>query len=255
MSGALDTITVRKVSKRFGTHRALGDVDLKLRAGRVCALLGPNGAGKSTLLGILSTLVRPTRGTVVYGAGGREDAGDGPALRRAIGVLAHESLVYGELTAVENLRLYGTLYGVADLDQRIGARLDEVGLETRARTRPARTYSRGMTQRLALARALLHDPAILLLDEPFTGLDRGGAAALTRTIGRARTDGRIVLVVTHDFEALAGVCDQVAVLRRGKLAVDTDGVEADGAGAHGAAGHTRPFSYDALKDIYHRYAE
>ncbi len=212
----LEQVLVHGVTKLFGRQRALAGVDLELRAGRLCALLGPNGAGKSTLLGILSTLVRPTSGTVEYGDGTLSP----PDVRRTIGLLAHEPLVYGELTAVENLHFWAGLYSVNDASTRAAALLDEVGLDADARLRPARTFSRGMLQRLALARALLHRPRLLLLDEPFTGLDRDGAAALARTLAAARADGQIVVVVTHDLEAIAGLCDHIAVLRRGKLTLD-----------------------------------
>ena len=236
----IDTVRVAGVSKRYGHHRALSAVDAELRAGSLCAVLGPNGAGKSTLLGILSTLIRPSAGEVVYERAG-ERLPDGPELRDRIGVLAHESFVYGELTAYENLRFYGRLYGVADVERRARELLDEVGLEPRARDRAARTYSRGMLQRLALARALIHAPPLLLLDEPFTGLDRTGSAALGRSLAVARRDRRVVLVVTHDLEALDGVCDHVIVLRRGRVVLD----ERSEAG----------FSHAELKEMYHRFEE
>jgi len=238
---SIDAVTVDGVTKRFGNHRALAKVSLEMRAGSLCALLGPNGAGKSTLLGILSTLVRPTSGDVKYTAKG-EAIEDGAGLRGQIGVLAHESFVYGELTGYENLEFYGRLYSIDDVQARARQLLDEVGLDPKARDRAARTYSRGMLQRLALARALMHEPPVLLLDEPFTGLDREGSAALARTLARVREDGRLVLVVTHDFEALDGVCDQVVVLRRGKVVLD----ERCESGA---------FGYSDLKELYHRFEE
>ena len=175
----------------------------------MCALLGPNGAGKTTLLGILSTLVRPTAGTVAYhdGATVREPDDE---LRREIGVLAHASLCYGELTAVENLRSSPASTARRRRRRAIDELLDAGRpRRTRARVRAARTYSRGMLQRLALARALLARPSLLLLDEPFTGLDRGGALALGGALGRAKAAGAILLVVTHDLEAIAGVTDHV----------------------------------------------
>ena len=214
-AGDVVSISVEGVTKLFGRQRALGGVDLELGAGRLAAILGPNGAGKSTLIGVLSSLVRPTKGVVAYRAGGKALAAR--EVRAALGVLAHESFLYGELTAVENLRFYGSLYDVPDLGRRLAEVLDEVGLEPEARLRPARTYSRGMLQRLALARALLHRPRVLLLDEPFTGLDRTGAEALGRTLGSARREGRLVLVVTHDLEAIGGLVDHLVVLRRGKV--------------------------------------
>jgi heme exporter protein A len=235
----IDSIQITQLTKRYGHHRALAGVDLTLRAGRMCALLGPNGAGKSTLLGILSTLVRPTSGDVSYLAGDVEVQTD-DRLRREIGLLAHASLCYGELTAVENLEFFGKLYGVADPSARAHTLLDQVGLDAKARARTARTYSRGMMQRLALARALIADPSLLLLDEPFTGLDRGGALTLGQRLGQARAEGAIVLVVTHDLEAIAEVTDHVVVLRRGQVAH----VE-----------KKRGFSYAELRDLYHRHAD
>ena len=236
----IDAVDVRQLTKRYGFQRALAGVDLQFRAGQLCALLGPNGAGKSTLLGILSSLVRPSAGEVIYRRGA-EVVRTGPNLRRAIGVLAHDAFTYGELTAMENLAFYGRLYHVPDLATRARLLLDEVGLDEAARHRQARTYSRGMAQRLALARALLHDPQVLLLDEPFTGLDRAGSAALSRTLARAREGRRIVIVVSHDLEALAGATDHIVVLRRGKVAFDER--------------EARGYAYDELKDIYHRFTE
>ena len=233
--GRLDLVTIDKVAKRFGSERALAGVSMELRGGSMCALLGHNGAGKTTLLGVLSTLVRPSSGKIAYRAAGKDVAGD--AVRREIGMLAHASLCYAELSAVENLELFAGLYDIENAN--IDALLDRVGLDKRARARPSRTYSRGMVQRLALARALLTKPSLLLLDEPFTGLDRGGALALGEQLGEIKAQGTIVVVVTHDLEAIAGRADHVAILRRGSLVFEERG---------------DAYSYDALKDIYHRHA-
>ncbi|HUS63649.1 MAG TPA: ABC transporter ATP-binding protein [Kofleriaceae bacterium] len=235
----IDAVRLSGLTKRYGHHRVLGGVNLDLQAGELCALLGPNGAGKTTLMGIVSTLVRPSAGEVVYRDGDRS-VPHGGALRRSIGVLAHDSFLYGGLTAEENLRFYARLYEVEDGDRRAAALLEEVGLEEEARGRPVGTYSRGMVQRVALARALLHAPPVLLLDEPFTGLDRTGAAALARTLQRAIERRCVVLVISHDLEALAGVTRHVAVLRRGKLEHE----------ARQASG----FSYEELKQLYHAHA-
>jgi heme exporter protein A len=233
----LASVAVAKVGKRFGSERALAGVTLELRAGSMCALLGHNGAGKTTLLGILSTLMRPTDGKVRYVRGGRDVPMD-DELRRDIGLLAHASLCYGELTATENLAFVAGLY---DIDPAgIGTVLDRVGLAAGARQRPARTYSRGMLQRLALARALLTRPSLLLLDEPFTGLDRGGALALGEQLGELKAQGAIVVVVTHDLEAIADRTDHVAVLRRGQLVHES---------------RAAAYSYGELKDLYHRHAD
>jgi len=233
--GRLDLVAIEKVAKRFGSERALAGVSMELRGSSMCALLGHNGAGKTTLLGVLSTLVRPSSGKIAYRAGGKDVTGED--VRREIGMLAHQSLCYAELTAVENLELFAGLYDVRDAN--IDALLDKVGLDKRARHRASRTYSRGMVQRLALARALLTRPSLLLLDEPFTGLDRGGALALGEQLGEIKAQGTIVVVVTHDLEAIAGRADHVAILRRGSLVFEERG---------------DAYSYETLKDIYHRHA-
>lgn len=232
---ALDLVEIQKIAKRYGSERALAGVSLELRKGSMCALLGHNGAGKTTMLGVLSTLVRPSSGTVQYKSSGK--GVEGEDVRRQIGMLAHASLCYAELSAIENLELVAGLY---DVDKSgIPAVLDKVGLEKRARERAARTYSRGMLQRLALARALLTKPSLLLLDEPFTGLDRGGALSLGEQLGELKDSGAIVVVVTHDLEAIANRTDHVAILRRGQLVFE------DRAGT---------YSYEQLKELYHQHA-
>ena len=233
----LDRVEIHKVAKRYGSERALAGVTLELRAGTMCALLGHNGAGKTTLLGVLSTLVLPNAGEIRYRAGDKAMKGD--ALRREIGMLAHSSLCYAELTAIENLELVAGLYEVEGGDAAITHVLDQVGLEKRARTRAARTYSRGMLQRLALARALLTKPSLLLLDEPFTGLDRDGAINLGAQLGELKQGGAIVVVVTHDLEAIAGKTDHLAILRRGALVFED---------------RATSYSYEQLKDLYHQHA-
>lgn len=236
---AVELIKVSGLSKRFGLHRALADVSLELRAGGACALLGPNGAGKSTLLGIVSSTVRPSAGEVKFVADGNE-LSRGEDLRREIGVLAHESFLYSGLSALENLSFWGRLYQVEDLEQRSVELLELVGLEEKAWTRNAGTYSRGMVQRLALARTMLHEPSVLLLDEPFTGLDRGGAQSLAKALRDAVSRGCVVLVITHDLESIADVTSHVAVLKRGKLAHE---VRSEG------------FAFEELKEIYHEHTE
>ncbi|HJZ88508.1 MAG TPA: heme ABC exporter ATP-binding protein CcmA [Polyangia bacterium] len=209
-----DHVTVEGVTKVYGRQRALGGVSLRLEAGRLCALLGPNGAGKSTLLGILSTLLRPTGGEVRFGSVQHRQAGR--TLRGAIGLVAHESFLYGDLTGRENLRFFERLYGGGGRAQTL---LSRVGLDEAA-DRPVRTYSRGMQQRLALARALCGQPRLLLLDEPFTGLDSSGVAALRTLLAELRDGGVILMLVTHDLAAAAELANHVVVLRRGKVAFD-----------------------------------
>ena len=216
-----DTVDARGLTKVYGRQRALAGVDLTLRAGEATALLGPNGAGKSTLVGILSTMVSPTAGTVRYGGpdASEESQPDDEELRGAIGVIAHESHCYGDLSGHENLVFFARLYGVGDAHATADKLLARVGLRDAAR-RPARTYSRGMLQRLSVARALVHKPRLLLADEPFTGLDRAGVALLAELLAEERARGCIMVVVTHDFDAVAPLVDRVIVLARGRIAHD-----------------------------------
>jgi heme exporter protein A len=166
-------------------------------------------------VGILATLVSPSEGSVTYGGEAPDDE-----LRRSIGVIAHESLCYGDLSARENLTFFARLYGVAEVGKRVDEMVSRVGLTDEASRRPARTYSRGMLQRLAVARALVHRPALLLADEPFTGLDRSGVELLGALLAEERARGAMLLVVTHDFDAVARLIDRVVVLHKGKLALD-----------------------------------
>jgi heme exporter protein A len=210
-----DAVHARAVEKVYGRQRGLAPVTLRFGAGEAVALLGPNGAGKSTLVGILATLIAPSAGDVVYG-----DAPADDDTRRHIGVIAHESLCYGDLTARENLRFFARLYGVAGAAARAEELCVRVGLAEEAASRPARTYSRGMLQRLAIARALVHRPRLLLADEPFTGLDRDGVALIGRLLAEEKASGAIVVVVTHDFDAVAGLADRVVMLARGRVVHD-----------------------------------
>jgi ABC-type multidrug transport system ATPase subunit len=182
-------IRARKLSKRFGDKRVLENLDFDLPRGGFLVLTGPNGSGKSTLLRICAGLGAPTTGELEI-----------DAQRRQIGFLGHESLVYRELTALENLDLYGRLYRIPERRERCGAMLERFGL-WRDRNERAGTFSRGMLQRLALCRALLHDPDLLLLDEPFDGLDSAGAELLEQEL--AERSNSTALVATHDPELLA----------------------------------------------------
>lgn len=206
-------LTVTDVSRYFGRRRALSHVSLTAVAGETIGLLGPNGAGKSTLLGVLATLIRPSRGAVVYGGHTADDGG--PGLRARIGLLSHDLQIYAELTARENLEFFGALYGVDDRTARVRLALQRAGLVERGDDLVA-GFSRGMRQRLALERALLHQPRLVLLDEPFTGLDEGSAAGLRDRLRQLRLDGGIVLVATHDLDAVDGLLDRVVVVQGGR---------------------------------------
>lgn len=209
-----DVVVADGVSRHYGRRAALSRVWLECRAGTITGLLGPNGAGKSTLLGILATLVRPSAGAVQYGD--RTAASWGDAIRAQIGVLGHESYLYDELSAAENLAFFARLYGLADFERRLAEALDHARLTARAHDRVG-AFSRGLRQRLALERALLHDPRLVLLDEPFTGLDDESMALLVARLSVLRARGAIVVMATHDFETAEGVVDRAVCLQSGRL--------------------------------------
>jgi heme ABC exporter ATP-binding subunit CcmA len=209
-----DRVTVRDVSRHYGRRRALAKVSLECRAGEVLGLLGPNGAGKSTLLSILATLLAPSTGEVLYGD--RTGRSAGADLRARLGFLSHDLHLYPELTARENLEFFARLYGLDRVAGRVAAALERAGLGDRSADAVS-GFSRGMRQRLALERTLLHDPRLLLLDEPFTGLDDASVAALVSRLQELRAKGRITVVVTHDLDVADRLLDRVAVLKDGRL--------------------------------------
>jgi heme exporter protein A len=208
-------LSVAKVCKRYGRQRALSDVTLSFAPGQVAAIVGPNGAGKTTLLGILSTLVRPSSGEVRLG-----DQPLGRQARHLIGYVGHEPGVYPDLSARQNLTLFAALYGLPAPAQRVATMLERVDLHEVRPDLPARAFSRGMLQRLALARALLHEPELLLFDEPSSALDPVGVSWLVGELVRERVAGRTVILVTHDLEAAAQVASHLVVLRRGRVALE-----------------------------------
>ncbi len=214
MTVDFDEVHASNISRHYGRRRALSQVSFSCRAGEVVALLGPNGAGKSTLLAILSTLVKPTAGDVRYGAHTATKSGEG--LRERLGWLGHDLQLYPELTARENLTFFATLQGVASVGARVSDALRDARLEARADDLVS-SFSRGMRQRLALERALLHDPRLLLLDEPFTGLDAPSSQALSARLARLAAAGRIVILATHDLDLADDVLTRALVLRDGRL--------------------------------------
>ena len=207
------SLTFPDVTRTFGRRRALNRVSLTCRAGQIIALLGANGAGKSTLLTIAATLLEPSSGSVLYGDQTARQAGD--ALRARIGMLGHDLYVYPELSAAENLTFFGRLYGIRDIKTAVATALAHAALEDRAHD-PVASFSRGMRQRLALERALIHSPRLLLLDEPFTGLDDVSSAALQARLSASRAAGAIVLVTTHDIEAIEPLVDDVYIMVKGR---------------------------------------
>jgi len=211
---ALSAVEVRDLVKSFGGKMALEGVDLDVAEGEFLTLVGPNGAGKTTLIRILSTLARPTRGSVRVA--GFELTKQGNEVRRRIGLSSHQTLLYGDLSAEENLRFYGRMYDVPHLEDSITALLQRVDLDHR-RHDLVRTFSRGMQQRLSLARALLHDPVILLLDEPYTGLDQRAADVLREVLVTLGGRSRTVLMTTHNLERGLELCDRAAILFNGRI--------------------------------------
>jgi len=212
---ALGDVVVERLTRRFGRTLALRKVGASFPAGSCTLLRGGNGSGKSTLLSVLATRLRPTRGTVRYGDTPWEEAG--PALRGRIGLLGHGPQLYRDLSGRENLRFFARLHGLTDVERRVDEALAAAGM-TGAADRAVGRDSRGMVQRLALARALLHDPELLLLDEPFSGLDDAGAEGLRGTLAQARERGRTVVLATHAPDRVADLCDRVLVLERGAVA-------------------------------------
>ena len=207
-------VHMRGVSKRFGGALALRAVDLDVDVGETLALFGPNGSGKTTLLRVLAGLVPPTRGSVEIAGLGYERGGQ--AIRRRVGVVGHHTYLYDDLTAEENLLFYGRMYGLDRLDGRVAEALALAGLERRAGDK-VRAYSRGMQQRLALARATLHDPDLLLLDEPDTGLDQDAFARLSAFLERPRGRPRTVVMATHDLRLGQAHCKRFAILAQGRV--------------------------------------
>ncbi len=214
------TVFVDDVSRHYGRRRALAHVTIQAVSGEVLGLFGPNGAGKSTLISVLSTLLKPSGGTVRYGTHTMEDMGD--ALRGHIGVLGHDLYLYGDLTARENLRFFGRLYGLDHLEDRVTDALQRARLDDRGDDR-AGAFSRGLRQRLAFERALLHEPRLVLLDEPFTGLDDDSAQVLIGRLRKLRESGCIVVMATHDFDTAEAVVDRALCVDRGRVWTVADG--------------------------------
>ena len=212
-SADLEVVRVENLSRAYDAHYGLVDLDADFPKGTVTMLLGPNGAGKSTLISILSTLSRQTEGRVLFDG---KSVGEGsPATRAYIGYVGHATMLYPTLTARENLRFFARLYGMKNVDEVVSGWLETVGL-TRDADRPVEEFSRGMAQRLTLARALLPGPRLLLLDEPLTGLDQAGVGLALGLLADARDAGAIVIMATHDLRSTAELADRALILRRGR---------------------------------------
>ena len=209
-----DHLAVENVSRHFGRRRAVSRVSFHAGRGAILGLLGPNGAGKSTMLAMLATLLKPTAGTIRYGA--VDARAQGAALRARIGVLGHDLFLYPELTARENLAFFAGLYQHQHPAHAAMQALDQAGLADRADDQVS-SFSRGMRQRVALERALIHGPRLALLDEPFTGLDDASAAALVTRLRALRATGAIVVLATHDLDLAEGLLDHAVFLRDGRV--------------------------------------
>ncbi|MCP4142405.1 MAG: heme ABC exporter ATP-binding protein CcmA [Chloroflexi bacterium] len=208
-------IKVHKLVKRFGLKTVLKGMDFSVDDGEFVALIGPNGAGKTTFLRILASLARPSMGSVnVAGFNLPKEAAD---VRRRLGVVSHQPLLYADLTATENLKFYGGMYNLPNLSTRIDEVLEMIGL-TKRRNDLVRTYSRGMQQRLAIGRAVLHDPNVILFDEPYTGLDQDASAMLDDVLRTVAARGRTVVMTSHDLARTEDLATRFDVLSRGKIA-------------------------------------
>ncbi len=207
-------IQVHKLIKLFGTKKVLRGLEFEVRAGEFVALLGPNGAGKTTFLRILASLARPTLGEV--SVAGYRLPGQAAAVRSRLGFVSHMPLLYGDLTAEENLSFFCRMYGVPSPAGRITEVLDLVGLSTRRRDL-VRTFSRGMQQRLAIGRAILHDPEVLLFDEPHTGLDQDACDMLDHLLRQVAAQGRTVVMTSHDLARVEDLASRFDVLSRGVI--------------------------------------
>lgn len=208
-------IIISGLVKNYGMHPALRGVQLHVMSGEFVGLVGPNGAGKSTLMRIVATLSKPTAGEVKIGGWALPRYGD--RVRRYIGLVSHQPLLYGDLTAAENLLFFARLYHLPEAETKVASALKQVGLAARQRD-PVRTFSRGMMQRLTIARATLHQPEVLLLDEPYTGLDQDASHLLDDLLKREQAHGRTILMITHDLVHGLDLCDRIAILNRGKIA-------------------------------------
>ena len=212
--------------RRFGLRRAVDGVTVRLAAGECLALFGPNGAGKTTLLRMLGGLLRASAGTVRVGG---SELGREPAARALVGVLSHQSMLYAALTARENVEFSARLYGVADPGAAAARALERMRVIDRADA-PVRALSRGLQQRVSVARATVHGPRLLLLDEPYTGLDEAGAAALSELLVALKAAGTALVIVTHNVHEGLALATQAAVMRAGRFVREARRSDIDAAG-------------------------
>jgi heme exporter protein A len=228
----MSAILASGLTKSFGPRTALAGVDLEIGYGESVTVVGPNGAGKTTLLRVLGTLSRPTSGTLTIA--GRDPSRHGEETRRSLGFISHRTLLYDDLTAEQNLRFYARMYDLPPDARRVDDLLEQLGLSAR-RHDLVQTYSRGMKQRLSVARAVLHDPQVLLLDEPYTGLDPQAAELLSALLGELVGRGCALLLTTHRLDRAPNAGGRVVILHQGRIVYDRPGVT---------------LSREALSDVY-----
>ncbi len=219
-------IQISALVKNYGLNPVLRGINLNLEAGDFVTLVGPNGAGKSTLMRIVATLLKPSAGTVQIGGWALPKYSD--RVRRHIGLVSHQTMLYADMTAEENLTFYARLYNLDNQTERVAQALKHVGLSARQRDAVG-TFSRGMMQRLTIARATLHEPDVLLMDEPYTGLDQDASSLLDELLQQESENGRTILMITHDLVHGLNLCDRVAILSRGKIAAEIKSNEVTGA--------------------------
>ncbi len=216
-------VEIENLTKSFGRYKALRGVNLKVDKGKFLTIFGPNGAGKTTLIKILSTLTNSTSGCFrVAGF----DAEEGEELRRRIGVISHQTFLYDNLTAYENIKFYGQLYDVENLEQRVEEVIKEVGLFLR-RHELVRTFSRGMQQRLSIARAIVHQPVVLFFDEPYTGLDQHAARIFRNLLAKLHTGKRTIIMTTHDLSRGLEISDMIAIMVSGRIVYSQEAEKVD----------------------------
>lgn len=231
-------IQISGLTKNYGMNAVLRGINLHVTQGEFVTLVGANGAGKSTLMQIVATLLKPTDGEIKIG--GWTLPRHNHRVRRYLGLVSHQTLLYNDLTAAENLTFFARLYQLDNIEDRVINALKRVGLAARQRDAVG-TFSRGMTQRLTIARATLHEPDILLLDEPYTGLDQDASYLLDTLLQQESENGRTILMITHDLVHGLNLCHRIAILSRGKISCELDSRETTSAAFLELYGqHTRP---------------
>jgi ABC-type multidrug transport system ATPase subunit len=222
--GGSGDIIAEGVTKSFGNIQALSGIDLRVKKGEFLTVFGPNGAGKTTLIKLLSTLTKPTSGKLIIADHDIRKEPD--KVRGLIGVISHDPYLYGNLSALENMRFFASLYSVSQAEEKAIGVIKQIGLESRMHDL-VRTFSRGMQQRLAVARAIIHEPKILLLDEPYTGLDQHGGRIFGDLLKWLKTQNRTIIMTTHNLPEGLEISDRVAILNKGKIIYESDarGVE------------------------------